>query len=112
MFSSPWLLPWQAYRQTSARRRLGIPPGHICGRAVSLPKKNPLKNLVSGSSHVLPRGCAKSAVESGVNLGNRGLMRYLPEALDPEPPSLARSRTCDISTAYPPGRQEKSNNLG
>jgi hypothetical protein len=73
-----------------ARRRLGIPPArlnprHICGLAVSLPK-NPLKDLVSGSSHVLPRGCAKSAVESGVNLGNRGLMRYLPEALEPDPP--------------------------
>ncbi len=65
------------------------------------------------ASHVLPCGCAESAVESGVNLANRGLMRYLPEDIEamPTPPPTqhkpARPCTCDISNGQPTtGRHE------
>lgn len=57
---------------------------------------------------MLPRGCVESAVESGVNLGNRGLMRYLPEVVEPGTPlhAAARPYTCDISEGYPQRRHE------
>jgi hypothetical protein len=90
----------------SSRPSARLNPSHICGLAVSLPKKNPLKNLVSGSSHVLPRGCAKSAVESGVNLGNRGLMRYLPEALEPDPPWHAPAHVTSAPSLHQGGMRK------
>ncbi len=60
------------------------------------------------ASHVLPCGCAESAVESGVNLANRGLMRYLPEDIEamPTPPPHSTSQHAPAhvtsATASPP----------